>query len=224
MKLPGNARRLTIIGSIPLLLVAAGFLIFFLPQYTFHPMCTYRSLSKIDSKISVGGKKYSASVVYQNSLSRSGFSSINSSGCKQTHGTALVFRLQNDSVIIVPPVVCRQARKILSSKGETDLLTACASVYSKNKNIFAINSAKQPKSWRYVTSADDFEFVDMTATSTWKYPKDDIDNIAPNILKSRYEGGRSWSQSPERALSFKRRYNPTKSFKFEVKEGPFQIN
>ena len=76
--------------------------------------------------------------------------------------------------------------------------------------------------WKAVTNGIDFQFASMTAVSTWKSPSDDIASIAPNLLKSNFKYGRQqWSNSPEKVISFSRRYSERhdksgQAFEFEV--------
>ena len=70
----------------------------------------------------------------------------------------------------------------------------------------------------------------MTATSTWRHPTDNIESVAPNLLKSEFKYDRArgitWSESPETVIDYARRYDvkkkrPDKSFEFEVRYGVF---
>lgn len=198
-----------------------GFISYAAPPYTFHPLCTYRLLSELTADISVSGEVYSTSVIYQASQSRKWIAVMNSAGCKSTHGTALVYKLNNGNVVLVPSGMCRKAETELKRRGSVDIVKTCNGRHRPDGIAFFIDSAEHPKRWRELSPKDDFRIIEMRATSTWKSPSDNIDHVAPNILKSRFETNGSWWRSPERVLTFDRRYYPTRSFVFEVKKEQF---
>lgn len=202
-------------------LAALGSIVYAAPPYTFHPFCTYRVLSELTADVVVSGEVYSSSVVYQASQSRKWISVINSSGCKSTHGTALVYKLNNGNVALVPSGMCRKAEAELKRKGSVDIAKTCNRRHRPDGIAYFIDSAEHPKRWRELSSTDDFQIIEMRATSTWKSPRDNIDAVAPNILKSRFETKGSWWRSPERFLTFDRRSHSTKSFVFDVKKENF---
>ena len=46
---------------------------------------------------------------------------MNSAGCKQRYGNALVYRLANDSVLILPARLCYAAEKEFGASGHVDI-------------------------------------------------------------------------------------------------------
>ncbi len=155
---------------------------------------------------------------------------MNSAGCKQRYGNALVYRLANDSVLIVPARLCHGAQKEFAASGHVDILSACAGNQARQDRAYIVDSASRPETWRPATNGVDFRIVSMTATSTWRHPTDDIETIAPNLLKSYFHHDRSrgitWAKTPETVIDYARRYDlkkqrPDKSFEFDVRyDGP----
>ncbi len=219
-KSPSRKVLFAVALAIPVVLV---YLFFSMPSYSFHLFCTYTSNSRLAADIRVGGETHTATVVYQNARSRSWIAGLNSAGCRQTHGTVLVYRLNNDRVIMVPSGMCRKAEDLLTSNGQVDVLKACNGRHRRDGDGFAIDSARNPRLWRSIDQGSDFKITRMVAEETWDEPTDEIDTIAPNLLRSTFDYAGNWWHSPERALPFERRYYPAKSFEFKVKKGMFAI-
>ncbi|HEX4894600.1 MAG TPA: hypothetical protein VFV47_15070 [Hyphomicrobiaceae bacterium] len=192
------------------------------PPNSFHPMCTYEVNATLTADVVIEGQKLSSTVIHQNSHSRGWISGINSAGCKQWYGTALTFKLANDSVLIVPSQICLNGRRELARSGRVDVLSSCTGKQANQNSAFIVDSASHPRKWKAVTNGIEFQFASMTAVSTWKSPSDDIASIAPNLLKSNFKYGRQqWSNSPEKVISFSRRYSERhdksgQAFEFEV--------
>ena len=211
-------------------LVLFGFWIWFSPPNSFHPTCTYTINAVVSAEVEVSGQKLSSTVVHQNSHSRRWISIMNSAGCKQRYGNALVYRLANDNVLIVPARLCPAAQKEFAASGHVDILRSCTRDRGRNDRAFMVDSASRPKKWRGASNGVDFRIVSMTATSTWRHPTDDIASIAPNLLRAYFEHDRrrsvTWSMSPETVIDYSRRYDikkqrPDKSFEFEVRYETF---
>ena len=200
------------------------------PVYSFHPTCTYTVNARVSADVEIGGQKLSSAVVYQNSRSRRWITMINSAGCTQLYGDALTFRLSNDSVLIVPSRICYHGEQELAKSGRIDVLSVCTGKQAHQDSAFIVDSASRPTRWQSVVNGVDFRIVSMTAVSTWDNPADDIATIAPNLLKSEYKYAPSskWSQSPERVISFRRRYDerrhkPDQAYEFTVKNETFKV-
>lgn len=217
----GRLRLLSILLGGVACLTALVFLAYKSPPYTFHPLCTYRSLSKITVKISVAGEVHRSSVVHQATRSRRWIAIMNSGGCKSSHGTALAFKLNDGNAVLMPSAMCHKAEQELLRTGDVDILEHCKGRREPGRTAYVIESADHPQRWRPVAALDNFRVIEMTAVSTWKSPSDDLDILVPNILKSRFETQGSWSKGPEKILSYGRRYNPSKAFAFEVKKQSF---
>ena len=197
------------------------------PTYTFHPTCTYTVNARVSADVEIGGQKLSSTVVYQNSRSRRWISMMNSAGCQQIYGNALTYKLPNDSVLIVPARICYKGEQAIAKSGRVDILSVCIGKQAHQDSAFIVDSAARPEKWRTVTHGVDFRIVSMTADSTWYNPADDIASIAPNLLKSDFKFSRQqWSRSPEKIISFQRRYNerrhrPDRAYEFEVNNERF---
>lgn len=227
---PGSLGRQRPWGTI----FAIGSILLFLaiwqsPTYSLHPTCTYTVNAHVSADVEIGGQKLSSTVIHQNSRSRRWIATINSAGCKQLYGNALTFRLANDSVLIVPSRLCHKGEQELSKSGHVDILRACSGRQAHQDQAFMVDSASQPRKWHSVTNGIDFRIDSMTARSTWRNPDDDIASIAPNLLKSDFKFGRQqWSRSPEKIISFQRRYNerrykPGQTYEFEVNNERFEV-
>ncbi|MDX2259939.1 MAG: hypothetical protein NW205_13620 [Hyphomicrobiaceae bacterium] len=215
----------------PLWVAAVSFSICYViwrsPENSFHPMCTYTVNARMTADVVVAGQTLTSTLVYQNSRSRQWLSTLNSAGCRATHGTAFTFRLADDRVLIVPSRICIAGERILAETGSVDVLTACTGKQALQDSGYLVDSATHPRRWYGVRGGTEYKLVRMTGVSTWDNPADDIATVAPNIMKSdfHYET-QSWSTSPERTLSFKRRYaerrhKPDKAYEFTVENQRF---
>lgn len=192
------------------------------PPNTFHPTCTYTVNARVSADVEIRGERLSSSVVYQNSRSRRWLAMINSAGCDQWYGDVLTYRLADDSVLIVPTQICRKGEQELEASGRLDILATCTGRQAHQDAAFIIDSASRPSRWHAATIGLDFRITRMVAESTWDSPSDDMATIAPNLLKSDFKYERQqWSRSPERLISFHRRYQerrdrPEQSYEFQV--------
>ncbi len=192
------------------------------PAYSFHPLCTYTVNARVSAEVEIEGQKLSSTVVYQNTRSRSWISMINSAGCRQMYGSALTYRLADDSVLIVPAQICRKAEQALAKSGSVDILSVCFGKQAHQDPAFIVDSATRPTKWYAVNNGADFRINRMAAESTWSNPTDDIASIAPSLLRSDFKYTRQqWSRSPERVISFRRRQDelrkrPDRQYEFEV--------
>jgi hypothetical protein len=199
-----------------------SFSFWFSPSYSFHPLCTYTVNARVSADVEIAGQKLSSTVVYQNSRSRRWIATMNSAGCKRTHGTVLTFKLASGGVLIIPSRICHKGAEVLEDEGQLDVLTACTGKQAHQDSAFMVDSATSPRKWQSVSNPADFRIVSMTAVSTWAEPSDDIASTVPNLLKSNFKYGRNqWARSPEAVISFDRRYKetrgkPDRAFEFEV--------
>lgn len=228
---PSEEQRVSTLRRIPWgPLSLAGVILFGLwiwlsPPNSFHLTCTYTVNAVVSADVEVSGVKLTSTVVHQNSRSRKWISIMNSAGCKQRYGNALVYRLADDRVLIVSARLCYAAEKAFATSGRVDVLQACAGRPARPIRAFIVDSASRPERWRPARNGIDFRMVSMTATSTWRHPADDIASIAPNLLKSYFERDRDrgikWGDSPETVIDYARRYDikkqrPDRSFEFKV--------
>lgn len=200
----------------------------FSPVNTFHLTCTYTVNARVTADIVVGGQQMSASAVFQNSRSRGWISIMNSAGCIQPRGNAIAFKLPGGRVLLVPAVLCKKAIEALDNDGSADVLSACDGKNDYQHWAVLVDSAARPGKWRNVANGNEFRISRMVASSTWDNPADNIESVAPNLLRSEFERAKvRWNQSPERLLPFKRRANykaQGEKFEFDIKHGAFKLN
>src|SRR5205085_1026246 len=80
------------------------------PPYTFDPFCTYDLTYRLNVTIEADGQQYSSEVVHQLSRSRRWISELNS-GCQQTYGNAVSFRLADNRLVLINSRICPKARR-----------------------------------------------------------------------------------------------------------------
>jgi hypothetical protein len=215
------------------------------PPNTFDPFCTYRLAYRLNVTIEIGEKQYSSEVVSQLSQSRKWVETINS-GCRQTLGTAVPFRLGDNRLVLIHSYICPKALNALADTGKeyrsddfvqamrehrkADLTSLCVGV-SRNRPAqyssssydgFIIDNADNPRRWRGFNfeSADMKEYIRIdsaVAEAMDVSPEDQLDNVAPEILKTTFTYD-NWSASPEVLLPFFRRYLPNKQFTYTAQE------
>lgn len=200
------------------------FFTLFLPPYSLHPLCTYSSLYHLKARISFEGRSYSTDVVHQNAMSRAWISTMNSAGCDQPNGKALAFRLANDKVVLIPSRICTSAETILRQRGSVDVLQACRTKRQSYSNGFVIDSAEHPRKWMPISFGKEIQLEEVTATITWDQPYDNLTTIAPSLLKSGFEYGHDWWASPDRIVSFARRYKRNSAFSYRVQKEQFAFD
>ncbi len=79
------------------------------PPNSYDLFCTYDLIYRLDATIEVDGRIYSSTVTHQRAHSRRWIAMMNQSGCIPTHGTALVFRLDDGRVFLGRVHLCRDA-------------------------------------------------------------------------------------------------------------------
>src|SRR5258708_5489202 len=79
------------------------------PPYTFHLFCTYDLTYRLNVTIQAAAEQYSSEVVRQLSRSQDWASGFNDSGCQQTYGTAVSFRLRDDRLVLASSRMCINA-------------------------------------------------------------------------------------------------------------------
>jgi hypothetical protein len=218
---PGRRRKrlgcgiaLAVIG-----LIIAG--IAFTPPYTFHPLCTYDLIHRVDATIEVDGQRYSAQAVRQNSFSRRWFAEMNSAGCVPTKGLALSFRLADNRVLLVGTEPCQKARQELADVAFTEnnhvnLLELCPvplghiGLEQWRPHGFLIDNADHPTRWSYFWFGEKLKnsesvprVISAVATATRARPFDTIDAVIPRVLDSKVEY-KEWGLSPYILIPYQR--------------------
>ncbi|MBY3179972.1 hypothetical protein HFO27_36680 [Rhizobium leguminosarum] len=188
------------------LLIGIGFVYWTSPPTTLNPLCTYTSQYELRGTIKVGDEVLQSTVYRQRSMSRRWVATINYAGCQQQYGMVLSFKARDGRVFLVPTELCALAERVLLDIGKVDVLRICnaklADKLSKQseKYGFVVSTADNPTSWSPFELAGNgpITIVSMLATATKKWPADDLDSVAPSLLKTQFIYGSNWWHSPER--------------------------
>jgi hypothetical protein len=152
------------------------------------------------------------------------------------HGTALSFRLANNRLVLISSTICPNAQRAFDATPygynppgsfaqamrEHRCASACigdrprsAFNYSRYDG-FLIDDADNPARWKGFklnaasSNADEHvRIVSAFAEAADDLPKDELNNVAPAVLKTTFKH-EDWWNSPEKILSFSRRYRPDK--------------
>jgi hypothetical protein len=189
----------------------------------FDPWCTYRYNAQIEATIEVGGKSYHSTAVYRASKSRKWISGMNTGGCIETKGTALVFKLDSGAVILVPNGLCPKAERAFISEGRSDVVADCKGKPRPDGDAFALDSGTNPALWQPLTWGDDVKLISMNAEQSFGSPSDLLDQNAPGLLDARFDDNGNWWASPERVITFRRRFNKDEPYRFRVLVGRFDL-
>ncbi|WP_105416448.1 hypothetical protein [Neorhizobium sp. T25_27] len=195
-----------------LAVIGAGLIFWTLPPNTLNPLCTYRAQYRLDATLQVGRELLTSSVVRQTSQSREWISVMNSGGCGQHYGIALSFRAKDDRVFLIHTDICQSAERSLQNA--VDVIEHCSQNWPNKPIGFIVDSANTPTTWKpfnFLFGDEGAKLISMKAIPTWHHPSDDLEKTAPNILRSVFvtDYVNGWWDSPERILSFKRRYGYT---------------
>ena len=173
---PRAGRLMVVLAGLGLVAIYALWSIVTGPRYSFHPMCTYRVIYRLEATIAAGGKDYSDSVVFQHTLPRGWISSIFSNSCKPSYGTALTFRTDGGQVVLMPTRLCIYAyeefvggydgnrtpatseyRRAMRREVSVDVMSKCRGINSppqwkdqRPTDAYVIASADRPQLWEAV--------------------------------------------------------------------------
>jgi hypothetical protein len=182
----------------------------------FDPLCTYRLNAKVDATIEVGGKLYSSNAIYRASQSREWIAPLNMTGCIETHGHLLVFKLESDAIVLVPIRLCPNAENVFRAAGKSDVVADCENKPGPDRDALALNSGAAPSLWKQLVWGDEVKLVAMTARRSFRNPDDLVDQNAPGVLDASFE-------ETEFLVPFSRRYEKDKPFRFHVARGDFDL-
>ena len=201
-----SERLLEFIFGPAILLIGACVVFWAAPPNTISPFCTYSSQFELQATIKVGDEILKSTVYRQRSMSRKWIETINYAGCLQTYGTVLSFKVRDGRVVLVPTEICQTAERVLLDIGAVDVLGMCGTRLPEKKG-FVISTAANPTTW---ASFDLFKngqvtLISMLAVATKKWPSDDLDSVAPSLLKTTFDDGGNWWNSPERLIVSGRR-------------------
>jgi hypothetical protein len=158
-----------------------------------------------------------------------------SASCKPTHGTALAFRLDDNRLILLSSNICKTAERAIADGSKrtyaadvaramrehrkVDVAPLCMGIsrdrdrsmpYFLKYDGFLVDNADKPSRWMGFrfddVSGPQFRIVAAIAEAADISPRDDLDKIAPEILKTEFKYS-NWSDSPERVISFWRRHS-----------------
>jgi hypothetical protein len=155
------------------------------------------------------------------------------SGCQETHGTAIAFRLSDRRVVLLDTQICQNATKrfedpaVIGAERPTysramaesrtiDALAVCGSTYQsyydaqKQPQGFLIDNADQPAHWFGFRFGEKLKGSDSTvrllaakAQALDVEPSDALDAGAPGVVRTAFQH-KTWWDSPSRILSYRR--------------------
>jgi hypothetical protein len=191
-----------------MLLICFGVVYWTSPPNTLNPFCTYVSQYELQGTIKVGDEVLQSTVSRQRSMSRRWVATINYAGCLQRYGSVLSFKARDGRVVLVPTELCALAERVLLDIGKVDVQRMCnAKLGDKlsrqsEKYGYVVSTADNPTSWSpfELPGNGPITVVSMLATATKKWPADDLESTAPNLLKTQFIYGSSWWNSPARFI------------------------
>ena len=230
MRAPSHIKRslrLSGILTIACGLIFAGFYLYAsAPPHTFNPFCTYSIAYRLNVTIETGGKQYSSTVTRKFSRARQKWMDWINPWCQQPLGTALAFRLDDNRLVLMATRICPKAKyakddftDAMNTKRKVDVASSCRGVVHDQPptypapvyQAFVIDNAEHPAWYRGLAFdannvARSFRIVSAEAMASYVGSEDQLDKVAPAILKTSFNG--NWSESPERLIDFFRRSRP----------------
>jgi hypothetical protein len=189
-----------------MLLICFGVAYWASPPTTLNPFCTYVSQYELQGTIRVGDEVLQSTVYRQRTMSRRWVSTIG--GCMPQYGTLLSFKARNGRVFLVPTELCPLAERVLLDIGKVDVARMCNAKLGKlsrprEEYGYVVSTAGNPTSWSPFELAGNspITVVSMVAVVTKKWPSDDLETLAPNLLKTQFVFDSSWWNSPARFLA-----------------------
>jgi hypothetical protein len=210
---------------------------------TFNLFCTYPLAYRLNVTIEAGGKQYSSTAVRRFWRARS-WRSLIPGACDKPLGTALAFRLDDNRLVLIGAYICPKAQKAMADKRDhfqypddftdamkeqrkVDVASHCVGVVGDQPPTnglstfqgFVIDNADHPARWRGLAFnsdnvAENIRIVSAVAIASHAAQEDQLDTVAPAILKTSFNG--DWSSSPEPLIDFHRRYDAEKRFRYEA--------
>jgi hypothetical protein len=193
------------------------------PDNSYSLLCKYTEIYRVTATIEVEGAQYKSEVVRQNLTSRDWIRNLNSGGCPETHGTALSFRLKDNRVVLLRSELCHDAIKALEKLPTIKVSEYCAGINRqktitsriapRNRDGFIFDSADAPTVWWRIVLGEtkdgvpDIRLVSVTASRAYANAFDDLETVAPGILRSKFVTGGTveWYTSPNDLIGWRRR-------------------
>lgn len=208
-------RRVAALGLIAFAL-AGGALWLWMPPYPLNSVCSATYYYQDRAVIEVDGRRYSAAIHSVRAEPRPWISWL-ISGCERPEGAGLAFHLADDSVVLLGTGLCPAAAELIQRGQRVDLTRVCAptpadrrsrmSAYSLNADGYLVDNATRPRFWtdfKFDAARSRVRLVSRIAEPSSEWPEDNIEEVAPNILRTAFNGG-EWWRSPEAMLHSKDR-------------------
>ena len=155
-----------------------------------------------DATISYKGEQYASNVTQKYQRPRDWVSSFGIRGCKQTKGKVFVFKAKNNEVVLMSSSLCYKAQKTVTQRGDHDIKEICGVRGNRTPPGYIVNNAETPSKWKAFRfskrdTKDEFadttnvRLISYTAHRSRKKPKDDLEEIAPNLLWAHFNRGNS---------------------------------
>ncbi len=162
------------------------------------PFCGTSAQYETTATIRYQGETLSSTVYRRNRASRAWIQTMNSSGCGETIATDFIFRSRADRIFLISSRICHEAGTSLSRRAVMDVKAICRTDrYPPRPSGYLIDNADRPASWQAFWYAGrklpesnvvaDVELVSWTARRSDKKPHDDLETIAPALLRARFE-------------------------------------
>lgn len=187
-----------------------------MPPYPLNSVCSATYYYRDIAVIEVGGRRYSAAIHSVRAEPRPWIGWL-ITGCERPDGSGLAFRLADDRVVLLGTGPCPAAEALLRGGRRADLTRVCAptaaerrmanSAYSLNADGYIVDNATFPRFWtdfKFDEPRSEVRLVSRIVEPSSEWPGDNIDEVAPNILRTAFEGG-DWWRSPEPMLHYRNR-------------------
>ncbi len=195
--------RILEIGGIAAILTAFVGIWWEAPAGSFDPFCTYTTQYEVAASLSVGPETLHSVIRAQNRRSRRWVERIFNGGCKPSSNNAHAFVARDGRVFLIPMQLCPLAEEVLRDIEQVDVLRVCKGRWPNRTAGFVVMTADKPTQWELF---DPFGNGAATLASMhavpyrWGSPKDDVEEKAPNLVKTDFDGSRNWYDSPNRVV------------------------
>ncbi len=186
------------------------------------PFCGTSAQYETTATIRYQGEILSSTVYRRNRASRAWIQTMNSGGCGETIATDFVFRSRADRIVLISSRICHEAGTALSRRTDLDVRAICRpDRYPPRPSGYLIDYADSPARWQAFwytgrelpesKAVDDVELVSWTARRTDQEPHDNLETIAPALLRASFE-------SANRSVKFRPHVSTTRQQKANGKQ------